>query len=103
MSNEEGNVGLTNDQWKRLYNQAVEKQKKAVREIYALENAVKDAMEELNQAAFCALTLRNHCQPWTEEQVKNCGEVILNHTEKAMAVIRAARVERPVINTDVEV
>ena len=95
-------MGLTNEQWKRLYNQAIEKQKKAVREVYALEAVVKDALEELSQASFCALTLRNHCRPWTEEQVKDCAEVILTHSDKAMALLQSGMVERPVINTEVE-
>ncbi len=95
-------MGLTNQQWKRLYNQAVEKQKKAVREVYALEAAVKDALEELNQAGACSLALRNHGERWTPEQVKDCGQVILTHSDKAIALLRGGMVERPVINTEVE-
>lgn len=94
-------MGLTNEQWKGLYNQAIDKQKKAAREVAALEAAVKAALEELDQAAFCALTLRNHSEPWSEEQVKDCGQVILMHSDKAMALLRGAMKERPVINTEV--
>jgi hypothetical protein len=91
-------MGLTNEQWEGLYKQAIEKQKAAVRELTALENTIAESLEELKQAANWSGNLRDSGDCWTQEQVTDCGAVILRHVAAAEQLLRSA--QRPAINLD---